>query len=478
MGSKVLEPSARKVITFILLISIFMVGLVLPSVVSAQYYYPTCSVTTTINYAGAGTITPGSGIYGYGSYVVFTETTNPGYSFNGWYLNGVYEGKLSSIPVTMYMDYQIIGVFSVSVNYLTLSSNGPGTTNPGGGTLSYGTGSTVTINESPYSGDTFSGWYLDGAYMGTSNNLVVTMNKDHQVAAFFAGNNNTSPSPTPTSMPTPTSNPNLIIPTLQFWCTSLTINSAFNIEIQGYLDVNNSGLINAGVFLSYSVTNGNTWQDFAYVQTGAYGNFTADWMPSASGIYNVRAAYFGDSLYSGVTQIENFSLSPLANQNQNVFSVTSNSTVSSLSFDSTTDALSFGVSGSSGTIGYSQICISKTLLPDVTKLHVTLDSSSISYSTFSNDNTWLITIYYHHSSHNVVMALNSPASLATPTVNPISTTTASPTVTATSSSPTATPSTAATSTPNITEFPLIILPIILVIIGLAFAVTLRKRAAK
>ena len=155
------------------------------------------------------------------------------------------------------------------------------------------------------------------------------------------------------------------------------------------------------MFLSYNVNNENTWQDFAYVQTSLFGNFSADWMPSASGIYNLRAVYFGDSLYSGTTQIVNFSLSPLANQKQNVFSVTSNSTVSSLAFASDTDSLSFSVSGPSGTMGYSQICISKVLLPDVTKLQVILDSSTISYSSYSNGNTWLITLIYHHSSHKL-----------------------------------------------------------------------------
>ena len=94
-------------------------------------------------------------------------------------------------------------------------------------------------------------------------------------------------------------------------------------------------------------------------------------------------------------------LSLLANQKQNVFYVTSNSTVSSLAFASDTDSLSFSVSGPSGTMGYSQICISKVLLPDVTKLQVILDSSTISYSSYSNGNTWLITLIYHHSSHKL-----------------------------------------------------------------------------
>ena len=73
-----------------------------------------------------GTISPsGNNSYTYGSYIVYWENTNPGYSFNGWYLNGIYEGKLSSLPVVVTQSYQIIAVFSISTNYLTISSNGP-----------------------------------------------------------------------------------------------------------------------------------------------------------------------------------------------------------------------------------------------------------------------------------------------------------------------------------------------------------------
>jgi hypothetical protein len=477
MGLWALRFNIRSFSTITLLTSVIIIGLVFPTLVSALYYYPTCTVTAMANYPGAATITPGNGTYGYGSFVVFYETTNPGYSFNGWYLNGIYEGKLSSMPVTISQNSQIIAVFSLSVNYLTLSSNGPGTTNPGGGTLSYGTGSTVTITESPNSGDIFSGWYLDGAYMGTSNSIIVTMNQDHQVAAFFAGNN-LSPTPAPTSMPAPTPNPNLISPILQFYCTSLTSNSAFNVEIQGNLGVNGSGLVNAGVYLSYSVTNGNTWQDFAYVQTDSYGDFSAYWMPSVSGNYIIRAVYFGDSFYSGVTQTVNFALTPLVNQNQNVFSVSSNSTVSSLAFSSGTDSLSFSVSGPSGTTGYTQICISKTLLPDVTKLQVTMDSSTISYASYSNGDTWLITIYYHHSSHNIVMALNSQASLLTAT--PTSTQTQNPTATPTGSpnaTPTSTPITQSTPSPTSTvpEFPSTILSLVFLITATLLGTIVIKR---
>lgn len=451
----------------------------------AQYYAPPCTVNVTINYSGAGSVTPGSGSYGYGTTVVFRETTNPGYSFNGWYLNGIYEGNLSSIPITIYQSYQLIAVYSLSQTWLTIYPSSQGTTNPSAGLWHYNFGSVITITESPNSGNTFSGWYLDGTFMGTTTNLTLTMNQDHQVNAFFAGGNNISTSPTPSPMPTPTSNPNLLSPTLQFYCTSSSSSSAFNVELQGNLIYNNSGINDEGILFSYSVTNGATWQDLAYIKTGNFGNFSAVWMPSASGNYVIRAVYLGDSIYSPISSTVNFAVNPAQNQNQNVFSVTSNSTLTSLVFDSTHNSLSFGVSGTSGTTGYAQICVPKSLLPDVATLQITLDNSTISYSSFSSGNVWLITIYYHHSSHNVVMALSpqtatptpTSTSTATSTPTPPSTQTQNPTNNPTSSptpAPSPSPSPSATSTPVTPEFPLLLLPLFLIMVGFTFMILLKK----
>ncbi len=127
-----MKLSARKVAIFLLLSFLMGVSLAILPLGCAQYYSPTCTVDASVNYPGAGTLTPGSGsiVYNYGDYVVYTEYTNPGYSFDGWYLNGVYEGQLSSIPITIYMDYQLIAVFSVSSAFLTISSSAGGTTDP------------------------------------------------------------------------------------------------------------------------------------------------------------------------------------------------------------------------------------------------------------------------------------------------------------------------------------------------------------
>jgi hypothetical protein len=111
------------------------------------------------------------------------------------------------------------------------------------------------------------------------------------------------------------------------------------------LAYNGVGLSGAGIQLSYSVTGGATWQDLAYVNTGDNGSFSVMWMPSVSGNYALEATWPGDSVYSSVSSVVNFAVAPFDNQDQNVFSITSNSTLSSLAFDSTTDELSFSVSG-------------------------------------------------------------------------------------------------------------------------------------
>ena len=215
------------------------------------------------------------------------------------------------------------------------------------------------------------------------------------------------PTPTaPTSTPTPT--PTLKSPSLSFDCISSTTYSGFNVEIQGLLAYNGVGIPDAGIQFSYSVTGGATWQDLTYVNTDNNGNFTCTWNPSVSGNYVIEAMWSGDGDYSGASAVYNFAVAPFNNQNQNVFSVTSNSTLTSLAFDSTTNDLSFGVSGPSGTTGFTEVCIPQSLIPDISKLNVTLDGASINHNSNSENNVWLITFTYHHSSHIIDIALAAP----------------------------------------------------------------------
>lgn len=224
----------------------------------------------------------------------------------------------------------------------------------------------------------------------------------------------TEPTSTPTA-PSLTPSPTLPSPSLSFDCVSSTSYSAFNVQIQGKLAYNGVGLSGEGIQLSYSVTGGATWQDLAYVDTDNNGSFSVAWTPSASGNDIIKATWAGNNIYSSVSTLANFAVAPFNNQDQNIFSVTSNSTLTSLAFDSTTNELSFRVSGSSGTTGYTQVCVPQSLIQDISKLNVMLDGSIINYNSVSEGNVWVITFAYHHSSHTIVMALESASTSASPT---------------------------------------------------------------
>ena len=250
---------------------------------------------------------------------------------------------------------------------------------------------------------TFYGQTLASVYYDPSNSNIIALEVQQQPVA--------SPTPSPTASPTPTATPTPAptppAPNLSFYCISLTTTSGFNVQIQGSLTHNGVGLSGAGIQLSDSVTGGATWQDLAYLKTGNDGNFSCVWNPSVSGYYGIEATWSGDGNYSRASAIYNFAITPFNDPNQNVFSVTSNSTLTSLVFDSATNELSFGVSGPSGTTGFTEVCIPQSLVPNISKLNIMLDNETINYSSVSAANVWMITFTYHHSSHIVVITLGS-----------------------------------------------------------------------
>ncbi len=417
-----MQINVRKL--FFIVFLTFLVTVSLPLIpISYGQRYSWVTLTVSTNMYGAGYVTPNSGNYYYGDNIVARVYTYSGYSFDGWYLNGVYQGKLSSIPLTMTQNYELVAVFSKRVVALTVTANPPeaATLAPGSGVWTYTYGDSVTAKQFPNPGYTFSGWYLDGNYLGAGTSITVNMDRDHQLSAFFAGQGTTppptnaptptpTPTPSPSPSPTPTPKPNLPKPELIFFTTSSTKFSGFNVKIEGALSYNQVGLSGAGIMFSYSVTGGKTWQDLAYVITGDNGSFSAVWMPSASGNYALKATWQGDGIYSNVTKVVNFAVA--AETEESMFTVASNSTLSSLAFDSTKSELSFGVSGPSQSVGYVQVCIPKTMMNNVTALKVTFDGLQLDYSTLSAGDVWLISMVYPHSSHKVVMALGSEAGAA------------------------------------------------------------------
>lgn len=198
-------------------------------------------------------------------------------------------------------------------------------------------------------------------------------------------------------------------PVLDISCKSSTSYSGFNVEIRGSLAFKGTGISDAPVLLSYSVNGGKSWEDLTLVNTGSDGSFSAAWMPSVTGNYLVRATYEGDANYSGTTTIVNMAVTQFAEQN--VFSVTSNSTVSNLAFNSTSKELSFSVTGPSGTSGYADVYIAKTLIQDASSIYIYLDGNKIDHTVISTGDSWLLHFIYSHSTHEITVGLSSSAGL-------------------------------------------------------------------
>ncbi len=207
------------------------------------------------------------------------------------------------------------------------------------------------------------------------------------------------------------SSTSLTIPTLTTYCISSMTQSSFKVKINGDLTFNGVPITNVPLLLSYSVTNGNSWQDLTSVHTGSDGSYSALWMLPVTGDYMLRTVYRGNGNYLGTSNIVNFSIEPF--NEYSVFSVTSNSTLSELSFNSANKELNFKVSGDPETTGYVSVYIPETVLSDISGLKVYLDSNQIQYTVQPQSEGWLLYIIYHHSTHTFTVDLGS--SSANPT---------------------------------------------------------------
>lgn len=217
----------------------------------------------------------------------------------------------------------------------------------------------------------------------------------------------TSPSPTPSATPTPTPipSPTSSTPTLVVSCKSSTSYSGFNVQIIGSLTFNGTGISEAPILLSYSANGGKSWIDLTLVYTGSDGSYLVTWMPSVTGNYLLKAVWEGNEIYSNTSTIVNLAVTPFAEQS--VFSVTSNSTISEFSFNSTSRELRFGVSGPSGTTGYVNVYIPKSLIGNISSLQVYLDGNQTDYTAASQSDGWFLYFIYQHSTHVVTINVGS-----------------------------------------------------------------------
>jgi hypothetical protein len=193
-------------------------------------------------------------------------------------------------------------------------------------------------------------------------------------------------------------------PTLTASCVSSVLQSTFKVKIEGSLSFDSEAISGAPILLSYSVTGGESWQDLTLVTTGADGNYMAEWLVPVTGNYMLKAVYKGSENYLGTSTVVDFAIAPC--QEQSVFSVNSNSSITALYFNSDTKELGFNVTGESGTTGYVNVYVPKSLMNDTDGLIVYLDNTQIDYTCQAQGDCWLLSFNYHHSVHSVVIDLS------------------------------------------------------------------------
>jgi len=152
----------------------------------------------------------------------------------------------------------------------------------------------------------------------------------------------------------------------------------------GIIYVNNSQM-------SWSTTN-NRWEY----------NYT----PTTPGPSTFVISGFSDNSY-GLTAINDLAGPQVVIVGYLPFSIISSSTISELAFNSTSKIMSFTVSGPSGTTGYTNVTIAKTLIPDIENLQIYVDGNQVTYAVTSTEYYWLIHFTYTHSTHEVLIILNS-----------------------------------------------------------------------
>lgn len=196
----------------------------------------------------------------------------------------------------------------------------------------------------------------------------------------------------------------LYVPTaISISLSSSTSYTGFKIEIGGNLTSDAGSLSKTPVLLSYSIPTEETWSDIELSTTASDGSYSASWVPSATGNYLVRASWTGNSSFLGASATVALAVIPF--EEQNVFSVTSNSTISELTFESASRELSFQVSGPSGTPRYVNVYIPRTLVENIADVKVKLDDEQTNYAATSLDDSWLLHFTYIQNTHKIIVGL-------------------------------------------------------------------------
>ncbi len=170
----------------------------------------------------------------------------------------------------------------------------------------------------------------------------------------------------------------------------------------------------------------------SFVTSMTFPNMLPSSIPTSNYVYCIYASW-------------NVDVDATLSEENNVFSIASNSTISSLAYTSEANELSFEVSGPASTTGYTEVFIPKNLLPNVAGVTTIFDGKQLNYSSSSIDDSWCLHFVYPHSTHDVVINLQpTPAPTPSPAPN------AEPTPTPEATPP---PSSAPTTSPSPTPSP-------------------------
>ena len=131
---------------------------------------------------GGGSVSPGTGLYAYGSSIPIKANAITGYTFNGWACTGAgcYKGASTNALVVIYNNITETAIFKLNTTSFTLNTianaSQDGRVSPTNSLQN--ANSVVTISAFPNTGYTFYNWVGSGlgSYTGNTNPASVTMN--------------------------------------------------------------------------------------------------------------------------------------------------------------------------------------------------------------------------------------------------------------------------------------------------------------
>ena len=142
------------------------------------------TLTTTVNPAEGGTITPNAGSFDEGEIISLQATPADGWVFARWEQD--LNTTANPMNITMTQDYNIVGVFERRMHPITVTTDGQGTvteTIVSSKTTEYAEGSVIALEANPAQNWAFSHW--DGDLSGTQNPAEITVDKPKSIIAVF-----------------------------------------------------------------------------------------------------------------------------------------------------------------------------------------------------------------------------------------------------------------------------------------------------